>query len=263
MELFIFNILLLLNIILLIIIIHQFYMYKNSLKSINEESIPVFDKEDITKKYENKKDKLNKHLEDIYQIVLDSKTPLEGNSFYIHTTLDLYPILLTKQINLFWCGTQAVSHICEIGFNAGHSTLLMLLGRDNTALNFTIFDIGHHAYTKPSFEYIKKEFPHIAFEYIEGDSIVTMPNWIDERTSLIETYDVIHVDGGHSEGCILNDMKNADKLLKINGILIIDDTNDTIINNYVNKYINGGKYKDLDVLTTLGYPHRIIQKINK
>jgi hypothetical protein len=151
--------------------------------------------------------------------------------------------------------------MCEIGFNAGHSTMLMLLGRETTPLDFTIFDIGHHRYVRPSLSYIQSAFPHIRFEYIEGDSTKTMPTWIQAKPQHVGSYDVVHVDGGHSEHCITNDMKNADLLVKAGGIVIVDDTNSTIINNCVNEYLASGKYKEVNVLPTQGYPHRILQKI--
>jgi hypothetical protein len=193
-------------------------------------------------------------------LIIDSKGSLEGNSFYAHNTINLYTDLYTKQLNLFWCGKQALTKICEIGFNAGHSTMLLLLGRDKTPLDFTIFDIGHHPYTKPCLNYIKSQFPHVNFEYIEGDSTATVPVWIEANQGNIGLYDVVHVDGGHSEHCISNDMKNADRIVKKGGIVIIDDTNVHYINRYVDTYISSGKYREIDVLKTQGYPHRIIQK---
>jgi len=150
--------------------------------------------------------------------------------------------------------------MCEIGFNAGHSTMLLLLGRDKTPLDFTLFDIGHHPYTKPCLDYIISQFPHIKFDYIEGDSTVAMPKWIEANHTQIGLYDVVHVDGGHSKHCISNDMKNADILVKRGGIVIIDDTNVSHINKYVDLYISTGKYREMDVLKTKGYPHRILQK---
>jgi len=200
------------------------------------------------------------YLDDLKQIVVDSKESLEGNSFYKHASLNLYSDLYAKQTNIFWCGKQATTRICEIGFNAGHSTMLMLLGRDTTPLEFTVFDIGHHTYTRPCLDYMRSKFPHVAFEYIEGDSTATMPKWIRENRHSYESYDVIHVDGGHEEKCIINDMKNADLLVRPGGILIIDDTNYSYINTVVDQYLKSGNYKELDVLKTAGYPHRIIQK---
>lgn len=73
--------------------------------------------------------------------------------------------------------------MCEIGFNAGHSTLLLLLGRDDRPLDLTIFDIGHNRYTKPAMNYIQTLFPNVHLEYIKGDSTVTMPQWIEKKST--------------------------------------------------------------------------------
>lgn len=215
----------------------------------------------IKLEYEIKNDEKQIYLEDLKNIVINSNSSLEGNCFYYHTTLNEFPELYSKQLNLFWCGKQATENICEIGFNAGHSTMLMLLGRTNTPINFTIFDIGHHLYTKPSYEYIKSKFSHVNFEYVEGDSTITMPQWINNHSELIHKYDVVHVDGGHDEHCISHDMRNADLLVKINGILIIDDTYLDTINRYVDSYISTGNYIELNLFPTFGYQHRAIQKI--
>lgn len=222
--------------------------------------MPEFDELDLKNEYEKCSSEKELYLDDIKKIIVESKVSLEGNSFYLHASLNLYSDLYTKQLNLFWCGKQAITKICEIGFNAGHSSMLMLLGRDKTPLDFTVFDIGHHPYTRPSLNYIKSKFQHVNFEYIEGNSTSTMPRWIEANKQYLGLYDVVHVDGGHSEFCISNDLKNADILLKKGGILIIDDTNIQYINKYIDSYLSSGKYREMDVLTTKGYPHRIIQK---
>ena len=215
----------------------------------------------IKQEYDSKKNEKQVYLDDLKCIIINSNAQLEGNCFYFHQSLNIFPQLYLKQINLYWCGQQAVENICEIGFNAGHSTMLMLLGRNTTPLNFTVFDIGHHPYTKPCYEYIKSKFSHVNFEYIEGDSTSTMPKWIITHPQMIHKYDVVHVDGGHSEDCISNDMKNTDLLVKVNGIVIVDDTNSHIINSYVDKYISTGNYVEVNLLSTVGYPHRVIKKI--
>ena len=215
----------------------------------------------IKPEYESKNDERQMHLMNLENIITESNVPFEGNCFYYHDTLNLFSELYSKQLNLFWCGKQAVENICEIGFNAGHSTMLMLLGRPNKPINFTIFDIGNHLYTKPSFEYIKSKFSYVNFEYVEGDSTIIMPEWINKNQELMYKYDVVHVDGGHSEHCISNDMKNADLLVKKNGIVIIDDTNVGIINKYVDLYISNGNYVEMNLISTHGYPHRCIKKI--
>ena len=233
-----------------------------NLKLYNMYNImPEFNETAISFEYDSFDDKKQVMLDALNKIVTDTYTPLEGNIFYIHETFTLSPLLYTKQLNLFWCGKQANTRICEIGFNAGHSAMVLLLGRDTSPLEFTIFDLGEHLYTKPCFDYIQSKFSNVRMEYVKGDSIETIPQWISQNKSSIWTYDLIHVDGGHSESCISNDMKYADLLIKMGGIIIIDDTNYSIINNYVNLYLNSGYYREIDILKTYGYTHRIIQRI--
>jgi len=223
--------------------------------------MPEFDEKLIKDMYASHSVEMDLYLHDLKQRIIDSNSTLEGNSFYVHESLDIYPELFTKQLNLFWCGMQATAKVCEIGFNAGHSSMLMLMARDKTPLEFTIFDIGHHAYTKPCLEYIKSKFLNVNFEYVEGDSTLTMPIWIQQNNENKATYDVIHVDGGHSEHCITNDMINADILVRVGGILIVDDTYMSHVNDCVNSYLATGNYAEMDVLSTQGYRHRIIRKI--
>jgi predicted O-methyltransferase YrrM len=215
----------------------------------------------LIKEYENYNDQKEKILEDLKKIIIRSNSILEGNCFYFHKTMNLHTNLYTKQLNLFWAGKQGTNKICEIGFNAGHSTMLMLLGRDKTQLDFTIFDIGHHSYTKPCFDYIQSKFSNVNFKFIEGDSGITMPNWINNNKSEKNTYDIIHIDGGHYEHCIESDLRNADILIKLNGIIIIDDTHYSYINKHINMYLTTGNYMELEIFKTVGYPHRVIKKI--
>jgi hypothetical protein len=211
--------------------------------------------------YENKNDEKQMYLDDLKNIIIKSNILFEGSCFYHNHTLSILPELHSKQLNLFWCGKQAVENICEIGFNAGHSTMVMLLGRTNTPLNFTIFDIGRHSYTKPSFEYIKSKFSHVNFEYIEGDSTIMMPEWINNNSELMYKYDVVHINGGRTQHCVSNDMKNSDLLVKTNGLVIVDDTNCEQINECVNLYISTGNYVEIYLLPTYCHPHRVIKKI--
>jgi hypothetical protein len=202
-------------------------------------------------------------LRAIEEIVVKSGVPMIGNSFYLHCTLVMPSSLYSKQVNLFWYGKGAASKICEIGFNAGHSALLMLVGRNKTSLSttFTVFDLNEHAYVKQCMKFSEDSFQNTTFEFVEGDSTQTMPAWILKNKDAIGTYDLVHVDGGHGDKCVSSDMKHADILVKVGGVIIIDDTWDEVINVYVDQYLRSGKYSEVDILKTYMYPHRIIQKI--
>ena len=212
----------------------------------------------VIEKFTEKAQDLERHLTALEAIVRNHGAPLEGNSFYYHNSLHRFDELYTKQMNLFWCGLQAQTRICEIGFNAGHSALLMLLGRDKTPIKFTVFDIGTHPYMRPAMEYLAKEFSHVSFECIVGDSVETMGAWVKEHHTVLGTYDVVHVDGGHTEQCILNDFSHARQIVKPDGIVIVDDTNVPYINDVVTRAIANGD-EELAVFPTTGYPHRLLR----
>ena len=113
----------------------------------------------------------------------------------------------------------------------------------------------------PTYEYIKDKFNEVDWEFIKGDSTKEIPKWIEKNKNSINSYDLVHVDGGHEEKHISADMSSANLLVKVGGLIIIDDTMDDHINKYVDLYINNGNYEECEILKTSGYPHRIIRKI--
>jgi hypothetical protein len=210
-------------------------------------------------KYENELLNLQSTLDELEHIVQCSDN-FEGNCFYTNKTFERNPQLINKQANLYWLGCKNYTNICEIGFNAGHSALLLLLGNTQSNIVFTVFDINHHIYMSQCYDYIKSKFPCVKFELIEGDSVISIPKWI-QKYNKYESYDIIHIDGGHALNIIQNDFANSIKLLKKNGIIIVDDVQKLHINELVNTYIQSGMFEELHLLETSFYPHRILKKI--
>jgi len=219
------------------------------------------DKFSIQETYRNQTVQYEYWLSDILQIVNQfPDSSLEGNAFYYHNTQNRFHELQPKQMNLMWAGTQVQAKLCEIGFNAGHSALLLLQGCSDKQIQCTLFDIGHHSYTKPCVEYVQSQFPNAQIDYIVGDSIRTMREYITQNPSCCGTYDVVHVDGGHSLECITADFAHATQLVRPGGIVIIDDTNIDYITAAVDQAIQSGNYTELDCFPTVGYQHRILRK---
>jgi hypothetical protein len=220
-------------------------------------------KEEVIESYRKNSVSLEIYLSDLLSIIRehDGENSLEGNSFYYHLSSNRFSELFPKQVNLFWAGQQAQTKICEIGFNAGHSALLMLLGKRDSPFEFTVFDIGEHMYVRPCMQYISKIFPKTSFAYYEGDSTKILPAIIQSKPEMCESYDVVHVDGGHQEEIVVSDLFHAAKLLRKGGYLIVDDTNISYIDALVNKYISTGYFQEVDSLRTVGYQHRILQRV--
>jgi len=156
---------------------------------------------------------------------------LEGNIFMLHHTTDYTDEYVNKAKNISnMVLNKNIKTVMEIGFNSGFSTLLMLLS--NPTISISCFDLGDHKYTIPCYQKLRETFGdriHITI----GDSTKTLQNVND-------TYDLIHIDGGHSTEVASCDIINSYRLSKQGTILIMDDYNfpnlHTIWNNYIVTY---------------------------
>jgi predicted O-methyltransferase YrrM len=209
--------------------------------------------------YDKKAPEREEYLSGLEDIIRGTGETLEGNSFYEHQTFTRRKELITKQLNLTWCAREVTS-ICEIGFNGGHSAVLFLMGGLSVE-RFMVFDIAQHSYMKPCFEYIQEKFPKTTFELIQGDSRVEVKKWVDaDPTTRERSFDLVHVDGGHSEDCVSNDFPNAIRLVKHGGLVVIDDVNNSYINNLTDIFIRTGLVEEVSILPTFLYPHRVLRK---
>lgn len=143
----------------------------------------------------------------------------------------------------------------EIGFNAGHSCLLMLLA--NKESKITIFDICMHEYTIPCYEFLNKIFPG-RLELIKGDSLQTVPQYN------IKKFDLLHIDGFHEPNHAYKDIINAKRLSTNNGIVILDDDNLPYLNKLHRDLIEKNivkLYEDKNLVETKIYTHLICNYI--
>ena len=208
--------------------------------------------------YDNNSFLFEFHYNELKKLVDESGEKLEGNCYSYHETTKPYPALVNKRANILWFSLNA-KKVAEIGFNAGHSaTLMMSLCSEDT--EFTFFDLGEHAYTRPCFKYVTQVFNR-ASNLVLGDSRITMPNYIRDHPELIGAYDIVHVDGGHQKECFFSDISNALLLVKRGGLLFIDDTNIDYIDAWVNTLIAEKIVGKMDHLETEGYKHRVVVKL--
>ncbi len=165
----------------------------------------------------------NKHIQGITNILEDIGERVEGNlicdinprNFIIEHNID-------KIRNLQYLSKNK-KKIIEIGVNACHSLLLMLI--TNPDAEYLLFDLNIHKYTEPTIEYIKKEFPNTKINIIYGNSTETIKKYILDNQIQLKSYDLIHLDGGHTEDIFSQDYNNSKKLIKDNGVIIFDDYN--------------------------------------
>lgn len=191
---------------------------------------------------------INTHL---IQIIKDSNELLEGNIFMFHHTMKYTDKFIKKTKNISnLVLNKNINHIMEIGFNAGFSTLLMLISNPN--LHITCFDLGEHSYTIPCYEKIK-EFYGDRLDLIIGDSTKTLPLHND-------TYQLIHIDGGHTTEVATSDIENSLRLSTNKTILIMDDYDFPNLHKLWDSYIINKNLKKLDIFV-YNSPHHDIKYI--
>ena len=178
----------------------------------------------------------NKYIQDISQILEETGEIIEGNLI-----CDIYPrnwkieqnINKIKNLQYLYKNKKK---IIEIGVNACHSLLLMLL--INSDAEYLLFDLNNHKYTKKTIEYVKKEFPNTKIEIIYGNSVETIPKYIIDNPNQLNSYELIHLDGGHTENIFSKDYENCKNLITDDGIIIFDDYNMNDIRNFICNKIN-------------------------
>ena len=183
-------------------------------------------------------------------VVASGQPFVEGSLFFFgNQDMTYNDVFLHKQYNLFQFARKAKS-ILEIGFNAGHSTALMLLA--NPTSKILHFDIKEHAYVDTCYEYLKSVFGADRFlGMTQGDSKATLPAWISATNpastkqppkshpySNPTLFDIIHIDGGHNDIDAISDIYYCKKLAHKDTIVIIDDYNMPNIKKVVDNYIN-------------------------
>jgi hypothetical protein len=184
---------------------------------------------------------------------------VEGSIVYRHPfttkTTPFYPDYFDKRANL-WKLAQNRSSILEIGLNAGHSALIMLLANNDT--KFITFDICYHQYVMPCFEILNKHFPQIKLCY--GDSYFNLPIYIKENPNI--KFDLIHIDGSHEPEIVNSDFESAKKLSTKDSVIVFDDFNAKPINRLITSKIEASEiepvnYKALGVknIKTQGLYH--------
>lgn len=135
-----------------------------------------------------------------------NKIIFEGNCSDIPEQLE-YLSSLVKQNNIV--------NILEVGFNAGHSSTLFLESNPNSKV--ISFDICEHPYVDKAKNDIDILYPN-RHTLIRGDSRLTIPNFITDIT-----FDLIFIDGGHSEEVAMADLLNCKRLATKDTIIVLDD----------------------------------------
>jgi predicted O-methyltransferase YrrM len=135
-----------------------------------------------------------------------------------------------------YANDKNIKTIVEIGFNAGHSTIVLMESNlDAKLYSFEKFPI------QGAIDLVKKRYGE-RFEIILGDSKTTVPHFAKRGIKA----DLIVIDGDHRGLAPYNDLVNLYQIANDNSILIIDDMPYDNVN-YIRSVTEGYIYRGIEI----------------
>ena len=139
-----------------------------------------------------------------------------SNWYYIDIVNVLYAASRTIQPRMY----------LEIGVRRGRSVCTVARGCPNVSiLAFDMWLPGYAGMENPGPEFVKSELQKHGYTgeifFINGDSHQTVPAFFRQNPQAM--FDMITVDGDHSEEGALDDLRNVIPHLSVGGILVFDD----------------------------------------
>ena len=186
-------------------------------------------------------DKLQKSFDAISDILREVGERVEGNLVCDVSPDNIIIDRSKEKITNLQYLVKGKQRVCEIGVNAGHSLLIML--EQNPTAEYILFDLGSHGYTRLCVEYIKQQYPKTRINVIYGDSKETIPNFILSNEYLQESFDLVHIDGGHGFLEFCADFYNCRYLVSNDGLTIFDDYDYPDIKRFIDNRVNANSIK--------------------
>lgn len=153
----------------------------------------------------------------------DMPLPLQNNKVYFSESWFLANL---NEFNYIIKSYPNIKNILEIGTYEGRSALYLL--ENYSQASITIIDpfvnTGREYETKFNkkcykiFKHNIKKYSSRVKLYVNYSNNI-LPKLINNSNS----YDLIYIDGSHFPNQVIKDLINSDRLLKINGILMLDD----------------------------------------
>jgi len=109
------------------------------------------------------------------------------------------------------------TRIAEIGFNVGFSSLAFL--ESGPEVTVVSFELDRRHAVELAKDFVDERYPG-RHELVIGNSLQTVPAYAEDQPG---TFDLVFVDGGHEYEVAAADIRNAGRLARPGGVLVVDD----------------------------------------
>jgi predicted O-methyltransferase YrrM len=133
------------------------------------------------------------------------------------------------------CKVLNVQSYLEIGVRRGRSMAVVASMRPHCRIvGFDLWIPDYCGVDNPGRDFVRTELEKVNYrgtvEFVDGNSRKTVPEYFQKHTEAY--FDLVTVDGDHSIGGAVRDLKNVIPRIKIGGILVFDD-----ISSYEHPYL--------------------------
>ncbi len=188
--------------------------------------------------YTNLMERCVPYFQKLKEIVVDLNELPEGNVLYKDKTFEIHTYNWPIHINLMTVAKKC-NKILEVGFNMGHSALMMLIA--NPECSIDCIDICEHKYTEKCFEYLKSVFSN-RIRLHKGSSHKCLREYSGPLVNML------HIDGCHDFNVANIDYFIGRDKVKRNGIIVFDDTWMAHLQYLWSGYVRDGHLQEIEIL---------------
>lgn len=185
---------------------------------------------DIYLKYKIELDAVNKYINNnyIYDIFYNYGFNLDNKFIKLDSNINVYEAcfiarLINIYINTYKNIPDETLRVVEVGLAYGTSALVIIneIIKYKYKTRYIVIDMNQTTqWENVGIRNIKQFLKHmdkkLKVKLIEKSSTIAMPR-------LKKNYDISFIDASHDELIVLEDIKNSDRLLVKNGLMILDD----------------------------------------